>query len=297
MLRVKNNNVYMTRGSTNGLDINHWNSDGTPFVLPPVDRVSIHAIANIWFDGYSYHYDFFRMIDVAKIKFTKHIQYVDVYEGQEHRWYEVDNDTITINEYVTNIIVPEGVRIESIEYTDYVTKQTVYDDGILTVAVLDIRAGTYDSLVTQIYMNLMDLISSNGFTDLSDFGFNKFNTYYIADAQETTRLLEALEQNYEENGWISIGRVGNNFYHLATILKDGTKSYKLLPYQFAFTIPLAYSDTAHLGAKEYTYDVIVYQGIPKDTTAAVGDFPLKEVTWKYELIAPHKFIIGDSHNA
>lgn len=291
MLKVQNNDVYISRGHTGGLDIQHWNLDGTPFILPPVPKKSIHSIAHITFDGYAYHYNFFEAIAFTKIEFTKNIDYIDIYNIDGHVRKRISGNSCENIEKCGAIVVPDGARIKHAKFTNEIAVGEVCDKGILSVASLNVKVGT--TIKLQLYANLTDAISSNGVTDRTFFGFNKFTSYDIVDSEDTTFLLKELQDKLAaENN--CLGRVDNDFYQLAAVDKDYYVEQKLLPYKFAFTIPLLFDYISEIAPQEYTYDIIVYQGIPKDIIT--DEFPLETVLWKSELLTPHKFIIGDSNN-
>jgi hypothetical protein len=162
-----------------------------------------------------------------------------------------------------------------------------------SVLAFTVRSSEYDDIALTKYLNLHTAIVQDGYTDYMAYGWNKFTTRDVVAADSTddlrTILLDKLAQ-----GIVQVGRVGVNYYCLAA----RANAYELVPYEFCVVIPFEYVDTADLAAKEYTYDVIAYQGHISDLSVfAENIFPFDKIVWKKEIVQPHKYIIGDSYNA
>ena len=277
-MKIVNKNMYISRGQVDGFVASDWNKTGEPVILPPTTKKSIHAIANITAVNNEYRYNFFVDTVFSEIEFSKHVNSIYVYNGGEGQKVVVNGERIS-NVKAEAIALTDDAYIKRIAFDN----KEVHDDGVLAIGVFTIRAGEYDSIINQIAMNLMDHMLD----DNTVFGFNKFTDYNIVTAENTTDLALDMIELYRQ-GNIRVGRVGNNFYHL-------NHNNDLLPYSFEFVVPLTYDDT-NFDARQYTYDITVYQGIPKRIINS-HEFPLDTITWKLQLVAPHKFTIGDSHNA
>jgi hypothetical protein len=130
-------------------------------------------------------------------------------------------------------------------------------------------------------------------TDYTCGGWNKFSTYSIIESDSEVQLKSDLELAMQ-SGKICVGKCGDNYYHLV-LLKDGTLDIR--PYLFEMAIPILHEDTNTLIAKEYVYDLILYNGTANDIMFNTDSFLYDDIVYKKELIEPNTLILGDTNNA
>ena len=305
MLKVINNDIYLNRGEAIALNFKLWNTDGTPFILPPLPSViNLRNIAKVTqqFSGF------------VDILFNTPLRLSDSYEvmsidilgpatvhveiGDKINRYDMMQESGTVyielrGEAIKRITVDSAVKnpFKSIRYSisgQETTVLTLDADGVASVLALTIRASTYDKIVMTKFLNMCAPPVFNGVVDNAPYGWNKF-------ASNRSDSVESLEE--AKYGRYIVEESDGNYFHVV-LCADHT--YQKIPYEFEIVVPLLPSDTQDLEAGDYTYDLIAYHGKVKDASAfdeLSTDFPLDKILWKKELIAPHKFIIGDSHNA
>ena len=312
MLKINNNDINLTRGETVSLNFKIWNSDGTPFILPPVPNKLLLNIAKYNqlenHEFYEFYTPFKIISDTSSVVLDfatdSDGDYIDVFtidKSYMHKYYRLlikdKRATIQIdtNEMITGIRV-YGCKLNEFSYLSGTAVHSFVTTEVLTsVLALTVRASNYDDIVMTKYLNLCGNTMQDGKTDYMPFGWNKFTTQDILESDSEINLEAAMIENYLNNGTLQVGKVDNNYYHLV-VHKDGT--CKLAGYAFDINIAILYEDTKDLEAKEYTYDLIAYQGTIKDVSVFDENvFPFKQISWKCELISPHDYTIGDSHNA
>lgn len=295
MARMKNNDIYISRGETAALNFRIWNDDGTPFILPPVHQdLDLRLLTESSKGHYTFHCPIFVKSIVVLLNSTdtnKQI-FVFVKKGEQVTTIATHHGGKAIIDGVITQISVENETIKQIQCELDDNKQvTIQTTGIATVLALTIRAGMYDRIMTQKLINGSAAITQGGKTDYTFGGLNKFTTNEILEKPSISELKLALEEQYPSV--IQVGKVGDNYYHLMH-LKDGT--FELMPYEFNISIPLEYTDT-DFEAGGYTYDLIAYNGKASQELFDNDQLLFNSTYWKKELVKPHKFIIGDSHNA
>lgn len=319
MLKVKNNDIYFNRGETCALQFEVWNEDGTPFVLPPIENSLLNIATKIVHDSEDYceEWRFYTPIYDRYGEDSGHgftFEFTDIAEDADMQVHFVKNgvNSVTsvqfgmqsspivqvINEKaeITAVLVNHAKLIRfGIGSNISVTARE--DKTMASVLALTVRASEYDDIVLTKYINLNGAAVYDGVLDRSPFGYNKFDT-----AKILPNLLEDMYgdmQNDIDHGTVCVyhdsAENSSGFYTLVQATAD---HYVLKPYKFSGIVPFVHEDTAGLGAGEYTYDLICYQGLIKNHEVYLNDeFPFEKVFWKKEIIPPHKFIIGDSNNA
>lgn len=163
-----------------------------------------------------------------------------------------------------------------------------------------VRSGSYDSIVLEKYLNLKAPPMYGGDSDYAAGGYNKFTTDQImetnatsvSDSQVISDVNRGIYRVYH-----SVDSYGKGIYQQVILLTNG---YKVVPYVFNVIVNINFDDTEMLEAKAYIYDVIAYEGItkgPQVFQSSFKGFPYSSVSWKKELIQPHKFVIEDTNNA
>lgn len=163
-----------------------------------------------------------------------------------------------------------------------------------------VRSGSYDSIVLEKYLNLKAPPMYGGDSDYAAGGYNKFttdeimetNSTSVSDSQVITDVNRGIYRVYH-----SLDSYGKDIYQQVILLANG---YKVIPYVFNVVVILNFEDTEMLEAKTYIYDVIAYEGItkgPQVFQSSFKGFPYSSVSWKKELIQPHKLVIEDTNNA
>lgn len=316
---VKNNDIYLTRGENGTVNVVAWNSDGTPFVVPPLPSYHRPLLAlaerTELENGERYRFysplTFLQNPDVEELSwYNCEIELKDETVGAEVRafTYELGQThgsvktgtmlRISGNEGLVELEI-RGAKLVALhafykEAIDNVTGVT-YDavsDAPVTCLAFTVRAANYDKIVLTKYLNLLGPTMRDGETDYSPLGWNKFGEQLPISYDTLDEAFDDLtSRRYTKE---AVAQVDNKFYHLALT----SSGLELQPYEFGLTIPLMHEDTKDLEAGEYVYDIIAYQGIITSEAAYKENvFPYSEVLWKKEIVSPHKFVIGDSNNA
>lgn len=304
MLKVKNNDIYLTRGENAVLPIKIWNSDGTPFVIPADScmEFSLKAFADIGFN-YVAFYTPIACIQMT-LKFNKRAtsgKIICIMNGEEDS-FDFDGEEVSLSFenmcFVTSIRFNDA-ELESVIFAEpdsWIERTLRNDITEISTIVFTVRSSLYDSIVLQKIINTHGAITQDGATDYIFGGWNKFtsNTIYIENNSLSNLYDKLIEEH--ENGVIRLGKFKDNYYHL---VRSKSGSYDIKPYEFSITIPIEHIDTANLEAKGYTYDIIAYKGeanekLFDDLCNCLG---YDKIYWKRELIPPHNFTIGDSNNA
>lgn len=298
MLKVINNDIYFNRGEAVALDFKIWNTDGTPFVLPPLGSVrNLRSIATVEKNAVYFYEPFF--IGVGNT--AKEVYVYSRDNDGVIRLFLADGDGLDVVEGENLVSTNRPIsyiygNVEMIAWyeTDDYAHTMRPDSGLVSAVVLTVRSSTYDKVVLTKVLNMCAPTVWARKVDSAPFGWNKFASEKVTDAA----------QGYEEatQGIHRIFRYDSNpnaYFH--SLIKRG-ENFSIYdePYEFELEIPILPQDTQDLQAGEYTYDLIAYQGEVKGPEVFAEDyteFPFKLVHWKKELIAPHKFVIGDSHNA
>lgn len=163
-----------------------------------------------------------------------------------------------------------------------------------------VRSGSYDSIVLEKYLNLKAPPMYGGDSDYAAGGYNKFttdqimetNSTSVSDSQVISDVNRGIYRVYH-----SVDSYGKSIYQQVILLANG---YKVVPYVFNVVVVLNFEDTEMLEAKTYIYDVIAYEGItkgPQVFQSSFKGFPYSSISWKKELIQPHKLVIEDTNNA
>lgn len=303
MLEIKNNRIYINRGETGSLDLKVWNKDGTPFILPPVSQRSLWPLAKVHGEYRHKAYDFYEpllMTGTLQVKLSGSGS-AELYVYSSNHNIESIGIQATGNEVVVphNAVSIVAIKCSNCELEYIRIGNTKYDANKpvhTSVLVFTVRAGDNDSIVLCKCLNLNSNLVVNNELDHMTYGWNKFTSQQIISGGSVGALEETLLMT-QRSGNVHVGEYGGDYYQL--IMNDAGNIY-LRPYEFNIAIPFLHSDTHDLQNGEYTYDVIVYQGIIEDPAVFESDeFPFKEenILWKLELIEPNKFIVGGSHNA
>lgn len=299
MLKVINNDIYLNRGEAAALNFKLWNMDGTPFVLPPLPTVrSLHSIAKVTYDPvqdivFTVPFKIGEQGFTLDIKLTEErpVKILFWLKGAASEYYEsreAETDFECRFEHGVGIqrITVYGNTIDSMSYE--LDGQTIVltekEFGVASVLALTVRSSTYDKVVMTKFLNMCAPPIFNGVLDQAPYGWNKFAS--VRPASEDMSFF----------GKYHVLELNGNYYH---ILKT-EHGFSQTPYEFEIVVPLLPEDTQDLEASDYTYDLIAYHGTIKNAEVfdeLNNDFPLEKILWKKELIVPHKFIIGDSHNA
>lgn len=318
MLKTKNNDIYISRGETGSLNFKIWNSDGTPFMLPLSTKQGykiahlIDNIAEVNKSGNYVQYTFMvpmLLPDYGTISISGKTTGPNAYINTTVEDTAGNRRTFTgnvvdygdckflVSIYCKNVSISTiGIKAGSIAHTLICTD---YNSVPTSILALTVRAGHYDDILFTKYINLHGPMMYGNESDHIAGGWNKFTSYDMVQVSDPMYGLSALIPDYQ-NGDIKLAYIkysdGTTDYMQLFAASDG--EYYQVPYAFEFSIPLESKDT-DIDAREYTYDLIAYQGYVKDSEVFdIEDtrFPLKEILWKKELISPHKFVIGDSHN-
>lgn len=331
-MKIKNNDIYMTRGETGALSIRVWNEDGTPFILPPVNKRLLFSIADVKeVMPSNYRYTFRTPIRhsvnssgkiVIKVegrgRIDVHLQYtsraesavVDMYQSftstSDEREFEltVGTDAFTTFDIVSITTVAtkiSSISIGNIEYTANIA------EGLVSVLALAVKAAENDAVVLSKYLNLSSAITcttvypvaANASVDRIPGGFNKFTEYTVYDFESVSSASSSLESKYRSNGIMALAKCGTDYYHLTSNPKY-TYGFALAPYEFAVCIPFLFEDTQNLYNGDYIYDVTLYQGYVNSIDRFNDDqfpFDYEDVKWKKSIIDTHKFIVKESNNA
>jgi hypothetical protein len=165
-----------------------------------------------------------------------------------------------------------------------------------TYAVLafTVKTGIYGDKVIEKYFDLEDKPMYDGKTDYTPGGYHKFTSAKIEDYVPSQALLDA------QNGVFKVYNDNGTFVHIITT-KDG--EFEPAVYQFKFSIPIYFADTAELAPKDYVYDLLVYLGeLTNDEILAMQglqenyEFPLKNIHNKIQLMPAHMFTVEESNN-
>lgn len=162
-----------------------------------------------------------------------------------------------------------------------------------------VRSGSYDSIVLEKYLNPKAPPMYGGDSDYAAGGYNKFttdqimetNSTSVSDSQVISDVNRGIYRVYH-----SVDSYGKDIYQQVILLANG---YKVVPYVFNVVVVLNFEDTEMLEAKTYIYDVIAYEGItkgPQVFQSSFKGFPYSSVSWKKELIQPHKLVMEDTNN-
>lgn len=311
-MKLINNDIHITRGETCAINLEVWNADGSPFILPSVYIRLLQAIASVSTENNHTTYTFYVPYDTknvyaatgssSTIKFRlsgpgsvaiKYIASTGVEATQTI--YPTEENEYTANfqvhwPYILSVTVSASLE-EMIHgpfmYTTDISK------AMVSALAFTVRAAERDTVVLQKYANLHTNIMVNGETDQTVYGWNKFTSNNILRAETEDQVLEQLNNAYTR-GEIALCQHGNDYYQLW--LRNSQISDKL--YKFAMTLPLLFEDTSELHNGEYKYDVVIYQGyINSLERFNDNEFPYSEVIWKKSIIAPHKFIVTETNNA
>lgn len=161
-------------------------------------------------------------------------------------------------------------------------------------AAFTVKTGLYGDKVIEKYFDLEDKPMYDGVTDYTPGGYHKFTSTKIEKYVPSQALLDA------QNGEFKVYDDNGTFIHIIT-----TKDGELVPalYQFKFSIPIYFSDTAELAAKDYVYDLLVYMGkLTNDEIMAMqglkenNAFPFEQVNHKIQLMPTHMFTLEESNN-
>lgn len=167
------------------------------------------------------------------------------------------------------------------------------------VCALTVKSGSYDSIVLAKYLNLSAPPMYEGVSDYSLGGYNKFTTDDIYETGTTSVLNSTVKTDIDKGIYRVYHSVSGNrdIYEIAVLTAN---DYRILSYVFSVIVPINFDDTEMLESKEYVYDVIAYIGTLKNPgvlSSDYNDFPFSKITFKRELIQPHKFVLKDSNNA
>lgn len=301
MLKIKNNNIFISRGETFALDFESWCDNGEPFILPPLPGMGLGTISkHTEVDGvhvYTFYtplkpYEFNSDSTTLRIDCEKpggsvtlvilkgdqiSVQNIDM--PADSVGYVVDKDAVILEIRSTHKIIGLVTKLFNIKEGDYTS-----------ILALTVRASTYDSIVCEKYLNLASGNMNFGKTNYIPFGFGKFTSQEIQDTSDMLNDQYWAQDKYAA-GELYLMRDSNGYFRELFIEKPGYVGTSL--YKFAVSIPFMPQDTINLEPKDYTYDIILYQGKLSNTEEG---FPLEKVVWKRELLGPHIFQIGDSHN-
>ena len=165
------------------------------------------------------------------------------------------------------------------------------------VIAFTVRSGAYDSVIFALYFNMKSNPVINGQTDYG--GWTKYTSQVIKETGKTTLDLSTAQADLPEHFvYHSVTSEGVDIYQQGLTNESG-EIVDIVPYEFNFTIPIDHDVTKDIEAKDYIYDLILYYGIPREgiLDPKLEGFPLENIIYKKELIAPHKFTIGDTNNA
>lgn len=279
--------MYLTRGQSSTVGLKIWNEDGTPFILPPgICKASLKAYAECTRSDNKYFYSFYNPIKDGTFKFERAgiVSYTSI------------TGTGTINTVGSSKI--EGIITHLMSDTplasitfDLSPIEIIADSDQATVLVFAVYAGSSDSVVLRKILNMNSYITTNGVTDYSPGGWNKFTKETVIEVDSYDRIYLTLSEA-ANNGDIIVVKFEDKYYHLANTKDD----LQIEPYDFALSIPLDSEDTDSLESRNYTYDIAAYKGIAKDLFEN-DTLSFEKGYWKKQLIIPHTFTIGDSQNA
>ena len=162
------------------------------------------------------------------------------------------------------------------------------------VAAFTVKTGLYGDIVIAKYFDLESQPMYDGVTDYTPGGYHKFTSTKIEAYVPSQAILDA------QNGEFKVYNDNGTFVHIIT-----TADGQFVPavYQFKFSIPVYFDDTANLPAKDYIYDLLLYMGelTDEEILAMEGhgdnaEFPLKRVNSKLQLMPVHTFTLEESSN-
>ena len=302
MLKVKNNDIYLSRGENTTLPITICNGDGTPFVFPANSNKSFSL--KVFASGSSY-IRFYTPISCKSIsmefdKVVSNGELITTWQGGTSAPSAFSGQAVTVKfddaVFLLSIYCGDAVLQRAVISLPNGYSITLHNQEIdISTLVFTVRDNEYGRVVLQKILNMHSAITQNRKTDYTFGGWCKFNTNEILHVDKLEDIAEVLYAKYNL-GIHCLAESGGKYYHLI-IDKTGMLSVEL--YEFSISIPITHADTAKLESKGYTYDLIAYQGIADDSIFDDGCDTLgyKDIYWKRELITPHNFTIGDSHNA
>lgn len=199
----------------------------------------------------------------------------------------------------TNFIYLSGGQVNLNPYKSGTTGTDIQKATNFSTCAFTVRSGSYDDIVIEKYMNLEAPPMYSGYTDYSLGGYHKFTSQDIIETG-TTSLDKVTAVNDIKAGKFAVYHSkadGKNIYQTVALQANDVQ---VVPYVFNVMLMLNFEDTENLEAKEYVYDVIAYLGRLSSSnviSSAYKGFPYNKVSWKKELIRPHKFVLEDTNNA
>jgi hypothetical protein len=286
MLKIKNGNIFVTKGQSATVSLKIWNEDGTPFILPfGTGKASLHAYAECAQSDGKYFYSFYNPIKDGTFKFESSgtVSYTTPSGTRT-----VAGVSVEISEIVTHLM--SDTPLVSITFSTS-PLEILADSYDATVVVFAVYAGSSNSVVLRKILNMNSYMTTASVTDYSAGGWNKFTKDAVTEVTDYDQVYSALTAAANE-GEVIVVKNNDKYYHLSNT-KAGMQ---IGVYNFALVVPLDSSDTDRLESRNYTYDVAVYKGISKELFE--NDIPnFESGYWKKQLVVPHTFTIGDSQNA
>lgn len=293
MLKIKNGNIFLTRGQNASINFKIWNEDGTPVILPrSSNTVSLKAYAVHKVVENKHIYLFYNPIKDGTFKFTEkaYVIYTVSHPNNQILTDSTDDDGyITFDGFVSKIESTAPIDSISFGFTPYIIDA---NSNEATIVVFSVYAGSSNSVVLQKILNMNSYMTINGVTDYSAGGWNKFTTAKITKVDSQDEIFSVLSEAMNSGELIVVQH--EDMYYQLMNTKTGLD---IGAYDFSLSVPLDSSDTDTLQPRNYTYDVTVYKGVVAGELFEKDELLFEKGYWKRQLVSPHTFTIGDSQNA